>query len=1199
LLLRNKDQQNSLAVSVSLFSGAGHVISSSAGQAVATAQLQLSPHSTKQIALANLLPADGAMHTGGLAVQFNASAIGLVGQVMITNPIGNSINLPLSSGYTVDTDNALYAPWWLSDANTDGSVQLFNSSNQPLAVTPSLVVDGVEQAANPMSIAPNASQVVSLRRLLGQVNQSSATMGSLTLRYTATPHALQPSLVLVNSVTGSWLTVGFHARRQSVAGAPAQAGGTGASPSLTGALASGAGTTTTQAPTRWEFAELKLKSSTGSALHGYVLLSNGTNAAMNVGLEAHFASTRVKSQMQTFHLPVVALASFETRVVDISQFVTSGTIPGNPQRLALVASHPGAPGDLAINAFSVDSTNTWVFPSPGSLISPAVVDISYFQVSGGKESPRSVRNSDPSATQGQIVLYFPTSHGLGSYHFPVMPLPANSDQKIKLGQITRVPDSRGFLAPKGTTAGIAVLLPVAAGASAIAAPQELCESSCTLLSPASAAVSNPSDGTVNRSVTVPNPNDIIIITVTHHIHFNENQTCNLPEISISPASGAAGDTVSVTISGDFLPQDFTIDAGDQIIVMNAVWQDENTITADFETDFDPAAVADWPVTVTGPFGQSNAATFSVTPPAPPVIESITPTSGQAGNLNLPVRIDMTAAGRFHDEDTIKAGVINIVSPTASPDGVVVNATFQIPLCGAGGDQQVTVTDPFGQTSNGVTFQVDPPPPPHITSVSPTAWTAGATNLQVTIQGTGFDCPSVRTTDPAHVVVGPINFNPEPGTTITANVNVDANTPTETITLFVDINDAQVVESNGVPITIAALPTPQPLIVFGSSATACSGTPQNLAGTTNPTHIVAGQKIPLVACINGIDSRITLTGESWTSPSGTAVAGFTNGSGGGPDVTAGHMKTITATSCANGQAQCVLAPFYWVCATSGSSGSCTYPGTAQISFQYQPANSSSPISATAQFSVDGPTNVDVHAVVNPVEISSANPTNGGFPLVLQLGDFPTTTGITFTAAGNFPAGDGINAKFIFVQVLDPISFQYLLANGTQTRTLNNPGEVLDTTYPYANGNNVDDSPSTARLGNKNESEQAESMDAKMWLLWDPALKVDGTQCHAAQLDANDNLLPSTCDSIPIPLGYTLWHWSGNAVSTLDTVTPPTDTLGWRAGTPAGQPGCRNPSQGLGGAGQPAGPAFTHQNFVFPDWITVVSNATGFTCTGVGC
>jgi hypothetical protein len=52
------------------------------------------------------------------------------------------------------------------------------------------------------------------------------------------------------------------------------------------------------------------------------------------------------------------------------------------------------------------------------------------------------------------------------------------------------------------------------------------------------------------------------------------------------------------------------------------------------------------------------------------------------------------------------------------------------------------------------------------------------------------------------------------------------------------------------------------------------------------------------------------------------------------------------------------------------------------------------------------------------------------------------------------------------------------------------------------------------------------------MWDPTIPQQGqNSCRAASVNQQGQAVPSTCSSIPVPLGYVTWHWSGDAINTL--------------------------------------------------------------------
>ena len=132
-------------------------------------------------------------------------------------------------------------------------------------------------------------------------------------------------------------------------------------------------------------------------------------------------------------------------------------------------------------------------------------------------------------------------------------------------------------------------------------------------------------------------------------------------------------------------------------------------------------------------------------------------------------------------------------------------------------------------------------------------------------------------------------------------------------------------------------------------------------------------------------------------------------------------------------------------------------------------------------------------------------------------------------------------FEWVQLITTDNVQYLDAAGEHAcspKNWNPSNPQLDTTYPYSSnlatsqgGNLTDDSPQTPV-----SVESAQSFAATTYLMWDPAIPPNGQgSCTPAKVTEAGVMTPSTCASIPIPLGYYSWRFSGCAVNTLSTAT----------------------------------------------------------------
>ena len=181
-------------------------------------------------------------------------------------------------------------------------------------------------------------------------------------------------------------------------------------------------------------------------------------------------------------------------------------------------------------------------------------------------------------------------------------------------------------------------------------------------------------------------------------------------------------------------------------------------------------------------------------------------------------------------------------------------------------------------------------------------------------------------------------------------------------------------------------------------------------------------------------------------------------------------------------------FYWV--TSG------YDRT--VSYHLKLANGVT-ATATVIFDVDGPssTQVDVDSEKVGIDPAAANSS------VLGM----TGSGISFRARYFLP--EGVAKNFIWVQIVqsDAITVN---SNGVRlhcvpkTQPISNVGAGLDTTYPYDTHNPTLDNP-RIRLSSETQ-EYSRVFRARMFLLWTSGLS----------------------NSIPVPLGFVDWSFSGEVV-----------------------------------------------------------------------
>jgi hypothetical protein len=473
---------------------------------------------------------------------------------------------------------------------------------------------------------------------------------------------------------------------------------------------------------------------------------------------------------------------------------------------------------------------------------------------------------------------------------------------------------------------------------------------------------------------------------------------------------------------------------------------------------------------------------------------------------------------------------------------------------------VTLTWNNGYGTNQGTFLVIDPSPV-ITSVVPSTLPQGATQVPVTITGTGFGTkPSVTFSDP-NIVAGQAS--------VTAGLTSNGQLATsQTITVNVTVGskaaigeDVITVTSNGYG-TAGGKPTPPP----GGSLSATAPFTVGTASSYMPppaTILYFGQAVPAtgqkvyVGQLIYLDtnagpplSELEPTSYYWTFPpnsagtTGTVIASLSTPLN-IPASTTGEVPTPLSPA---NQASAAIS-FYWI--NIGNSSPATYT----VQFQYcvngtTPSSSSPQCStlSTATFNVAAPTGIYLTTTTGTV---APYPKSGTSYIGFIL---PGYNGITITA--NSVAKDFNNnnvaqqGSYQWVQLLNNVVSQYInsappyehacavfqdpqaLAGKCGTPITAACSPELDNAYPYGRGA----SPSTVTtsggpLAVENDTaldspywqlypsfgEQQRYFDATMYLEWIP---------NAAAL-CN---VGSAC-TIPVPLGGANWFWTGDAINTL--------------------------------------------------------------------
>lgn len=461
--------------------------------------------------------------------------------------------------------------------------------------------------------------------------------------------------------------------------------------------------------------------------------------------------------------------------------------------------------------------------------------------------------------------------------------------------------------------------------------------------------------------------------------------------------------------------------------------------------------------------------------------------------------------------------VTLTKNSLSDTQVVLN--YSIATNASTGADQITLSTRFG-TSNPVTFNVGDPTP--VVHVSPTTWPAGA-DTTITITGSGFGTnPSVSVSS-SDVTV---SVTTKGDTQIVAKVSVapDAQDQTATVKVqsngyngsgFLGVTPSQ--PSSGTDTAnVTATLAPQPNIRYGTDTSVCSSG----GGISGGQPVVVGQQIALVGCPTP-PPGLSMSSQSW-QVSGTYVGGYNASSNSGQ---LAQPPTLTNSTVV----------FYWI-----------YPGRGMnVTYSYCMSNKkcstaqdgSAPAQAT--FNVAGPPAVNVQAQPSGVTISTLLDCDGtpyqaesfgslqgiapmhGNACVSTLAGTP---GILINEAVTQPSPSNITGTFSWVNLVDTNESQWIWTNGPGSCQ---PASGLDFQYPTATGNSFDDSPFTPLSPTVGEFQRF--FKARTFLMWDPSLPGPGQASCTAATPGN----AGTCASIPLPLGYLAWQWSGDVINTLDT------------------------------------------------------------------
>jgi hypothetical protein len=380
------------------------------------------------------------------------------------------------------------------------------------------------------------------------------------------------------------------------------------------------------------------------------------------------------------------------------------------------------------------------------------------------------------------------------------------------------------------------------------------------------------------------------------------------------------------------------------------------------------------------------------------------------------------------------------------------------------------------------------PTPNITGVSPNPLSGGY-NGTIRIFGSGFGtAPSVSITDSSNDIVQN-STTPVSDGEVDINVTISSNDPGENATITVTSggynghnffsSQGNSPTSNGFVAGITPIPAPVPQITYVGSSTNLVGQIQN---------VVVGQPISLQANIN---APIGITGESWSSSqwSSTTIVGNYQVSS---DETTGTVTLYVPN------ASTVPGTFYWISGSNGQSWN--------VTFNYCMANNQC-ASASVPFNIMAPSVTQMQTPTGTVAVFNQSVIGFGGPI-----------GIKFNPTYTVPTGYNNNLQWVQLITNDVITLAPATGEATLTcvptsKPTATTGTGLDTQYPYQRSASTQDSPSTGLSASY--VEETRSFSATMYVMWDPALPSGCT-------------LGSNCASIPVPIGYVTWGWSGDAL-----------------------------------------------------------------------
>jgi hypothetical protein len=240
-------------------------------------------------------------------------------------------------------------------------------------------------------------------------------------------------------------------------------------------------------------------------------------------------------------------------------------------------------------------------------------------------------------------------------------------------------------------------------------------------------------GTATVVVTNPVPGG----GVSNSVNYSITGTNPVPAITtISPTSASAGNPAfTLTVNGTGFTPTSVVSFGGAAKTTTFVSVTQITaaiLATDIAAGGTPAVIVTNPTPGGGP---SNSVTFNVITPVV-TITSLSPTTVAAGSGALILSVFGT---NFLNGATVNFG--SIAEPTEFENSGFLIGVVQAADVANPGTPLVTVTNPGGTPSNGITFTITGTgsgnPVPSISSLSPTGVTAGSAGFMLTVNGANF------------------------------------------------------------------------------------------------------------------------------------------------------------------------------------------------------------------------------------------------------------------------------------------------------------------------------------------------------------------------------------------------------------------------------------------------------------------------------